>query len=123
MAHIKLVSVTAGGSAAAARLLNHLTENLVEQYDRLADTSLKATLFSRFVQQAMVDCDMVIFVGQIDETIRLIAPYIANSGYDPAVLCVDEEMRSMVQLLKSRKADVNAVAEKLAVEAQLSFIA
>lgn len=123
MAHIKVVSVTEGGAAAAVRLMNLLTGNLVERYDRFADASLKATQFSRFAQQAMVDCDMVLFMGQIDETIRLIAPYIANSGYDPEVLCVDEEMHNMVQLLKSQKADVNMTAENLAALAKLAFIA
>ena len=123
MAHIKIVSVTQDGAAAAAHIAAYASGALVERYDRNGDKSLENTQFSRFVQQSMVDCDMVIFIGSFDENVRLIAPYIANSGYDPAVLCADEAMTSMVQLLKSRKEEINAFAEQLAYKAEMIFIA
>ena len=123
MVHVKIVSVTSDGAIAAEKLASLLSGNLVERYDRSIDPSLEVTLFSRFVQQAMVDCDMVIFIGSIDETVRLVTPYIANSGYDPVVLSVDEDMTGMRQLFKSRNADVNALAERLAAEAEIVFIA
>lgn len=114
MAHIKIVSFTVHGAEAGAQIAGMLQGQLLEQYKRGEDASLASSSISRFAQQAMVDCDLIIFVGESDAARRTVEPYIADNGYDPGVICVDEQATGVVTLVKSRNADVNAVAEQIA---------
>ena len=122
MIRIKIVSFTPTGAQTGARIAKLLKGELTEQYARSEDMSLHSTELTRFAQQAMVDCDLIIFVGSADVAARAVAPYIQNNGYDPAVFVVDEESTFLIPLLKSQKESANACAQRIAAGLQ-AFLA
>lgn len=119
MNRIKIVSFTRAGAQTGARIARVLGDELTEQYARSEDLSLHSTELTRFAQQSMVDCDLIIFVGSTDAAARAIAPYIQNNGYDPGVFVVDEESTFVIPLLKSSRGSVNACAQRIAVGLQV----
>lgn len=119
MIRIKIVSFTTEGARTGARIAKLLDDELTEQYARSEDLSLRSTELTRFAQQAMVDCDLIIFVGNTDGAVRAIAPYIQNNGYDPAVFVVDEESTFVIPLLRGRTDSVNACAQRVAAGLQV----
>ena len=86
MIRAKVISFTARGAQTGQRIAAALSEACVEQYARSVDPSLKTTKLSRMVQQAMVDCDLILFVGATGIAVRACAPYLQGKQYDPAIL-------------------------------------
>ena len=113
MTHIKMISFSSEGSGCAGRIADRLNGALIEQYRMNEDPSLTASTLSRLVQQAMVDCDLIVFFSDIDTVERVISPYIANSGYDPAVLCLDVSRNTVVELLTSAKEAVQMTGVRI----------
>lgn len=62
MKHAKFVSFTCAGRG-AQKAVKLLPDFRCERYARTADASLSGTSLKRFAQQAMVDCDLIVFVG------------------------------------------------------------
>lgn len=122
MAHIKIVSFTPRGAASGLQIAGQLDGALIERYRFGEDASLAASSLSRFVQQAMVDCDMIIFISDVPAAVCAVAPYIANNGYDPAVLCVDQSLQSIVQLLKGRYDISETITGKLSDSLNIPLI-
>lgn len=118
MIHAKLVSFTARGAQTLERVAQALEESqsaiYVERYLRTVDPSLSHTQLSRFAQQAMVDCDLLIFVGATGIAVRAIAPYLQGKSFDPAVLVLDEAGRFVIPLLSGHIGGANAFAEQIA---------
>lgn len=89
MKHAKFVSFTEIGAQTAAKAARLLPDFLCERYARAVDLSLSNTSLPRFAQQAMVDCDLIVFVGAAGIAVRAAAPYLAGKAYDPAVVVID----------------------------------
>lgn len=114
MIHIKILSFAPEAAECGMQIADRLRDVLVERYQMGGDPSLTASSLSRLVQQAMVDCDLIVLIADVDTVVRAVAPYIANSGYDPGVLCLDVPVNGVVQLLNSQKDEVKAAAVQIA---------
>ncbi len=104
MTHAKIVSFTGRGAALAARVQRSLPGVLAERYDRAGDPSLRKTQLSRFAQQAMADCGLLICIGAAGIAVRAVAPYLAGKAFDPAVLVLDENGCFVIPLLSGHLA-------------------
>lgn len=118
MIHAKLVSFTRQGAETVSRLTSALNHHdiCVERYNRTTDPSLNGTSLSRFAQQAMADCDCILFVGAVGIAVRAIAPYLTSKASDPAVLAADEAGRYIIPLLSGHLGGANAFAQSLAAQ-------
>ncbi len=114
MTHAKIVSFTGRGAALAARVQRSLPGVLAERYDRAGDPSLRKTQLSRFAQQAMADCGLLICIGAAGIAVRAVAPYLAGKAFDPAVLVLDENGHFVIPLLSGHLGGANAFARLLA---------
>lgn len=114
MTHIKIVSFTPEGAECGTQIASKLSDALIEQYRMSDDPSLTASSLCRLVQQAMVDCDLIVFLSGIDTAVRAIAPYIANCGYDPAVVCLQVPTNRVVQVLTSPKDEIKSLITRIA---------
>ena len=114
MIHAKIVSFTSRGAALAARVRRCLADAAAELYDRSASADLRKTSLARFAQQAMADCDLIIFIGAAGIAVRAVAPYLAGKAADPAVLVLDENGRFVIPLLSGHLGGANGYARQLA---------
>lgn len=114
MIRAKIISFTARGAQTGSRIAQALYPAHAEQYSRGIDQSIKKTNLSRMVQQAMVDCDLIVFVGACGIAVRSCAPYLQGKQYDPAVLVVDENAKFVISLLSGHIGGANALTEQLA---------
>lgn len=115
MRHLKIVSFTKTGASLSAKIRQLLGQNYqIERYARTVDPSLTGTYLRRFVQQAMYDCEALIFIGAAGIAVREIAPYLRGKLLDPAVLVLDEKGKFVIPLLSGHWGGANRLAEELA---------
>ena len=114
MIRAKVVSFTGLGAQTGARIAALLSDCLTERYARGQDPSLRATELTRFAQQAMVDCDLIVFVGATGIAVRAVAPYLQGKAFDPAVVAVDEQGRFVIPLLSGHLGGANELALRIA---------
>lgn len=114
MIHGKIVSFTDRGAAVGERIAACLPDALMERYARTVDRSLDGTYLTRFAQQAMVDCSLLVFVGAAGIAVRTVAPYLAGKAFDPAVLVVDEGGKYVIPILSGHLGGANALAQRIA---------
>ena len=110
----KIISFTHNGAQTAKKIVDLLPNDKIELYKRSVDTSPCGTSLKRMVQQAMVDCQLIIFVGATGIAVRSIAPYLQGKAFDPAVLVVDEQGKFVISLLSGHLGGANEFTQMLA---------
>ena len=100
---IGLISVTKAGHAAVARLEEAWPD--ARSYDGPAATALP---------RAFAACDAIVAFLAVGATVRLIAPLLTTKTGDPAVVCVDENLRYAVPVLGAHQAGGNDLARRIA---------
>lgn len=114
MQHLKLVSFTERGAQLAKLLSKQLAPMQVERYARTVDKSLSHTLLSRFTQQAMYDCNAIIFIGATGIAVRAISKHMRDKSQDPAVLVIDESGKFVIPLISGHIGGANKLANIIA---------
>ena len=97
---IGLVTTTAAGRAAAARLAAALPDT--QEYD------------VRGIEDAFLECDGVVSFLAAGATVRLLAPLLQDKRVDPGVVVVDEGLRFAVALVGGHGGGANALAHRVA---------
>lgn len=110
----KVISFTNQGAITAEKIVDLLPNDKIELYRRTIDNSLNGTSLKRMVQQAMVDCQLIIFVGATGIAVRSIAPFLQGKAYDPAVLVIDEQGKFVISLLSGHLGGANEFTQNLA---------
>jgi cobalt-precorrin 5A hydrolase/precorrin-3B C17-methyltransferase len=100
---IGLISVTAAGKQAAARLEQAWPD--ARRYDAPAAEALP---------RAFKECQAIVSFLAIGATVRLIAPLLISKTEDPAVVCVDENLRYAVPVLGAHQGGGNDLARRVA---------
>ena len=100
---IGLISVTAGGRAAAERLA------AVLPYAQLYDGSAASAL-----PRAFAECDAIISFLAVGATVRIVAPLITGKYEDPGIVCVDEALRYAIPVLGGHAGGANVLARRVA---------
>ena len=80
MKHAKFVSFTLCGAQTVQKAVKLLPDFRCERYARTVDASLSGTSLKRFAQQAMVDCDLIVFVGATGIAVRAAAIRVASEA-------------------------------------------
>ncbi len=110
----KIISFTVNGAKIAEKIIDLLPDDKIEIYRRSIDSSLDNTSLKRMVQQAMVDCKLIIFIGATGIAVRAIAPYLQGKAYDPAILVIDEQGKFVISLLSGHLGNANDITKMLA---------
>jgi cobalt-precorrin 5A hydrolase / cobalt-factor III methyltransferase / precorrin-3B C17-methyltransferase len=100
---IGLVSVTKAGHTAAEHLQKAWPD--ARAYDPPAAEALP---------RAFAECDAIVSFLAVGATVRLIAPLLTSKTEDPAVVCVDENLRYAVPVLGAHQGGGNDLARRVA---------
>jgi cobalt-precorrin 5A hydrolase / cobalt-factor III methyltransferase / precorrin-3B C17-methyltransferase len=100
---IGLISVTKAGHTAARRLEQAWPGT--RRYDAPAAEALP---------RAFRECDAIVSFLAVGATVRLIAPLLTSKAEDPAVVCVDENLRYAVPVLGAHQGGGNDLARRVA---------
>jgi cobalt-precorrin 5A hydrolase / precorrin-3B C17-methyltransferase len=100
---IGLITVTAGGRAAAGRLA------AVLPYARIYDEPAAIA-----IPLAFAECDAIISFLAVGATVRIAAPLITGKYEDPGVVCVDEALRFAIPVLGGHAGGANVLARRVA---------
>jgi cobalt-precorrin 5A hydrolase / precorrin-3B C17-methyltransferase len=100
---IGLITVTAGGRAAAERLA------AVLPYAHLYGGSAASAL-----PLAFAECDAIISFLAVGATVRIVAPLITGKYEDPGIVCVDEALRYAIPVLGGHAGGANVLARRVA---------
>jgi cobalt-precorrin 5A hydrolase/precorrin-3B C17-methyltransferase len=100
---IGLISVTKAGHTAARRLEQAWPD--ARRYDAPAAEALPS---------AFHECDAIVSFLAVGATVRLLAPLLTSKTEDPAVVCVDENLRYAVPVLGAHQGGGNDLARRVA---------
>src|ERR1022692_717203 len=100
---IGLITVTAGGRAAAERLA------AVLPYARIYDEPAAIA-----IPLAFAECDAIISFLAVGATVRIAAPLITGKYEDPGVVCVDEALRFAIPVLGGHAGGAKVLARRVA---------
>jgi cobalt-precorrin 5A hydrolase/precorrin-3B C17-methyltransferase len=100
---IGLISVTKAGHTAARRLEQAWPD--ARRYHAPAAEALP---------RAFGECDGIVSFLAVGATVRLIAPLLTSKTEDPAVVCVDENLRYAVPVLGAHQGGGNDLARRVA---------
>ena len=100
---IGLITITAGGRAAAERLAAVLPYAHI--YDGPAASALPL---------AFAECDAIISFLAVGATVRIAAPLITGKYEDPGIVCVDEALRFAIPVLGGHAGGANVLARRVA---------
>jgi cobalt-precorrin 5A hydrolase / precorrin-3B C17-methyltransferase len=100
---IALVSVTRAGHTAATELEQTWPE--ARRYNGPA---------AEAIPRAFAECDAIVAFLAVGATVRLIAPLLTSKTEDPAVVCVDENLRYAVPVLGAHQGGGNDLARRVA---------
>ncbi|MFI6940705.1 precorrin-3B C(17)-methyltransferase [Streptomyces sp. NPDC050418] len=101
---IGLISATAAGAAASARLAA-VWPGRVRVYEGPVGSC---------VQRAFAECEQLVCFLATGATVRLLAPLLTDKTTDPGVVCVDEAGRFAVSLVGGHGGGANALAHEVA---------
>lgn len=110
----KILSFTSCGAETGRQIASALPEARMELYARSEDISLRETSLFRMIQQAMVDCNLLILIESCNAAVRDIAPYLQNAQWDAAVFVIDEGRNFVIPLLSGRLEHAADLARQLA---------
>ena len=115
-----LFALTAGGAALADHLAGAVeggvTVHLPEHLRGSALTNSETVYFERLadiMQTAFTRYDALVCVMATGIVVRMIAPYVENKLYDPAVLVFDEAGRHGISLLSGHIGGANELTRNL----------
>jgi len=100
---IGLISVTKAGHTAAEYLQKAWPD--ARRYDPPAAEALPS---------AFRECDAIVSFLAVGATVRLLAPLLTSKTADPAVVCVDENLRYAVPVLGAHQGGGNDLARRVA---------
>ncbi|TDC76947.1 precorrin-3B C(17)-methyltransferase [Streptomyces hainanensis] len=103
---IGLISVTAAGAAASARLAAAWPAR-TRRYPGPAAAA---------VRRAFAECDQLVCFLATGAAVRLLAPLLTDKTGDPGVVCVDEAGRHAVALLGGHAGGANRLAAEVAAQ-------
>src|SRR5205807_1940971 len=66
------------------------------------------------IPRAFAECDAIVSFLAVGATVRLIAPLLTSKTEDPAVVCVDENLRYAVPVLGAHQGGGNDLARRVA---------
>ena len=114
-----LFALTAGGARLAMRLADALQGGTIHLPERMHGTipdSYDTVFFSRLsdvMKTAFVRYDALICVMATGIVVRMLAPYVENKLYDPAVLVFDEQGQHGISLLSGHIGGANELTRRL----------
>lgn len=114
---VRIISFTDRGRAVSQTLAASLPDHLVQQYAK-ADGFLPYASVRAFAEEAMIQADLLVFIGATGIAVRAIAPFVRSKDEDPAVLVIDENGRFVISLLSGHIGGANAWAQRLAQNLQ-----
>jgi len=110
-----LFSLTPGGMILAKKIRQFLSvtsycaEKYIEPGFHSFEGSFAETLVDRFRQD-----NTLIVIGAIGIVVRVLAPYLVDKFYDPAVIVIDEKGQNVISLLSGHVGGANEITRYLA---------
>jgi len=110
---LAVIAITRQGTQLAKKLAEQLDATGLLP-DKFSDTSGYTNSVLEEVRSAWYRYAKLILVMPTGVAIRAIAPMLDNKAYDPAVICIDEQGRSVIPLLGGHQAGANSLAQQIA---------
>jgi len=118
---LAVISVTNGGALLGQRLAEKLRDrsNQVDVFAKQGRSPLNATTYEG-LSKLMVDIfscyEGLIFIMATGIVVRVIAPYIQDKRFDPAIVVLDEQGQHAISLLSGHIGGANELAELIGQE-------
>lgn len=102
--NIKIITFTPEARALSAKI--NPSGVLLQRYDRNFEPALRHTDCARFVQQAIVDCDALLWIGDACEAETICIPYFFELKWEAAVWCIHPETLTATVLRAGKNKEI-----------------